>query len=291
MAERRMFSKKITDSDAFISLPSSAQALYFHLNQGADDDGFNNQIQLAMMKAHASSDDVNVLLLKKFIIQFQSGVVVVKHWWIHNTLRKDRYSPTVFQDEIKLLGQKENNAYTLSKEKMVRLPFGCQMVAPSEGNLKEISLNNNNNLKEGVIEEREKESMRGKEGEPDPPTQGFDLLEEPKKEEESVQNISNLTDNSKFEAFQKKYKIVTNNYNSGVFGEIDWELLDKRYSESNWLQQSGRTLSFICKHYAEIKEGVYKDAIRGSPNKGKQSNLEKAQWMIEKFRQEKKNGT
>ena len=119
MAEKRMFTKKITDDDNFITLSSSAQALYFHLNQGADDDGFNNQVQMAMFKAHASIDDLKVLIAKSYIIRFQSGVIVIKHWRMHNTLRKDRYNPTNFTEELKMLGIKENGAYTL----------GCQTVA------------------------------------------------------------------------------------------------------------------------------------------------------------------
>lgn len=119
MAERRMFTKKVSDSDSFIEMPSAAQALYFHLNQGADDDGFNNQVQIAMIKAHASLDDLKVLMMKNFIIRFDSGVIVIKHWRMHNTLRKDRYTPTNFQEELSLLGIKDNGAYTL----------GCQMVA------------------------------------------------------------------------------------------------------------------------------------------------------------------
>ena len=119
MAEKRMFTKKITDDDNFISLPSSAQALYFHLNQAADDDGFNNQVQMAMWKAHASIDDLKVLMAKSYIIRFDSGVIVIKHWRMHNTLRKDRYTPTSFQEELQMLGIKDNGAYTL----------GCQMVA------------------------------------------------------------------------------------------------------------------------------------------------------------------
>lgn len=119
MAEKRMFTKKITDSDAFIEMSSAAQALYFHLNQGADDDGFNNQVQMAMWKAHASIDDLKVLLAKNYIIRFESGVIVIKHWRMHNTLRKDRYTPTNFQEELKQLGLKDNGAYTL----------GCQVVA------------------------------------------------------------------------------------------------------------------------------------------------------------------
>lgn len=123
MAERRMFTKKITNSDAFIELSSSAQALYFHLNQDADDDGFNNQVQNAMFKSHSTIDDLKVLMLKNFIIRFESGVIVIKHWRMHNTLRKDRYTPTNFQEEFELLGIKENGAYTLSNNN------GCHLVA------------------------------------------------------------------------------------------------------------------------------------------------------------------
>lgn len=131
MAERRMFTKKITDSDAFIELSSAAQALYFHLNQGADDDGFNNQVQNAMFKAHASIDDLKILMLKNFIIRFESGVIVIKHWRMHNTLRKDRYVPTSFQEELNQLGIKDNGSYTL----------GCQMVA---GGLPQDSIDKSN---------------------------------------------------------------------------------------------------------------------------------------------------
>lgn len=113
MAEKRMFTKKITDSDAFIELSAPAQALYFHLNQGADDDGFNNQVQNAMFKSHASIDDLKILMMKNFIIRFESGVIVIKHWRMHNTLKKDRYKPTNFQEEIQQLSLKENGSYTL----------------------------------------------------------------------------------------------------------------------------------------------------------------------------------
>lgn len=128
MAEKRMYSKKITDSDDFISLSSSSQALYFHLNQGADDDGFNNQIQMAMYKAHASLDDLKVLLAKRFILQFDNGIVVIKHWWINNTLRKDRYTTTNFQEELQKLDIKENKSYTFKKEDSVWLPNGCHSI-------------------------------------------------------------------------------------------------------------------------------------------------------------------
>lgn len=129
MAKKRMYDKSVTSSDAFIEMASSSQALYFHLNQNADDDGFNNQIQLAMMMAHASTDDLKVLMAKSFVIRFESGVIVIKHWRMHNTLRKDRYTPTNYQEEFRQLGIKENGAYTLGCQTVADgLPGGCPSI-------------------------------------------------------------------------------------------------------------------------------------------------------------------
>ena len=129
MANKRMYTKDITDSDAFIEMSSAAQALYFHLNQGADDDGFNNQVQIAMMKAHASVDDLKILMAKNYVIRFESGVIVIKHWRLHNTLRKDRYTPTNYQDELRMLGIKGNGVYTLGCQTVAeRLPSGCPSI-------------------------------------------------------------------------------------------------------------------------------------------------------------------
>lgn len=135
-----MFTKKITDDDNFTSLSSSAQALYFHLNQGADDDGFTNQISMAMFKAHASEDDLKVLLAKRYVIRFESGVLVIKHWRMHNTLRKDRYTPTSYQEELNLLGIKKNGSYTLNLDSAERLPSGCQVVAIGKVSKEEYSI-------------------------------------------------------------------------------------------------------------------------------------------------------
>jgi hypothetical protein len=132
MANKRMYSKEITDSDPFVELSSAAQALYFHLNQGADDDGFNNQVQLAMWKAHASIDDLKVLMAKNYILRFENGVIVIKHWRLHNTLRKDRYTPTNYQEEFKQLGIKDNGAYTLGCQVVANgLPGGCPSIDKS----------------------------------------------------------------------------------------------------------------------------------------------------------------
>lgn len=111
MAERRMFTKKITDADAFIEMSSAAQALYFHLNQGADDDGFNNQVNLAMMKSHASNTDLMILLAKGYLVRFDSGVIVIKHWRMHNYIRQDRYKPTSHTKEKSMLVLRENGSY------------------------------------------------------------------------------------------------------------------------------------------------------------------------------------
>lgn len=112
MAERRMFTQKIIDSDAFLDMPLSTQALYFHLNMRADDDGFINNPKRIQRTIGASEDDLKLLLAKRFVIGFQSGVLVIKHWRMHNTLRKDRYNPTQYQEELAMLDIKDNNAYT-----------------------------------------------------------------------------------------------------------------------------------------------------------------------------------
>lgn len=112
MAEKRMFTKSIIDSDAFLEMPLSAQALYFHLNMRADDDGFVNNPKRITGYVNASADDLKILLAKRFIIRFDSGVIVIKHWRMHNTLKSDRYHPTDYQDELALLCVKPNKAYT-----------------------------------------------------------------------------------------------------------------------------------------------------------------------------------
>lgn len=113
MAERRMFAQKIIDSDAFLDMPLSTQALYFHLSMRADDEGFINNPNKIKRVVGASDDDMKVLLAKNFIIAFESGVIVIKHWKIHNYIRADRLVKTAYIDEKALLTLKENGAYTL----------------------------------------------------------------------------------------------------------------------------------------------------------------------------------
>lgn len=108
-----MFAKTIIDSDAFIDMPTSARLLYYDLAMRADDDGFVNSPKKIIRMTGASDDDLSVLILKKFIIPFESGVVVIKHWRIHNYIRKDTYNETAYKDEKSTLILDENKAYKL----------------------------------------------------------------------------------------------------------------------------------------------------------------------------------
>lgn len=112
MAERRMFAKTIVDSDAFLDMPLSAQALYFHLSMRADDDGFVNNPKKIQRMIGASDDDCKLLVFKRFILTFESGVIVIKHWRIHNYIQKDRYKETLYKEEKQQLAIDEKNAYT-----------------------------------------------------------------------------------------------------------------------------------------------------------------------------------
>ena len=121
MAERRMFAKTIIDSDAFLDMPVTARLLYYDLGMRADDDGFINSPKKIMRITGASSDDMNILIMRKFIIPFDSGVVVIKHWRIHNYIRKDTYVETKYKDEKEQLTLDENNAYTTKKMQLLQL--------------------------------------------------------------------------------------------------------------------------------------------------------------------------
>ena len=112
MAERRMFAKAIVLSDAFLDMPMSARCLYFTLAMLADDDGFINSPKSIMRQCGATTDDMNILIAKRFVLTFESGVVVIKHWRIHNLIQKDRYRETKYLEEKGQLMLDGNKAYT-----------------------------------------------------------------------------------------------------------------------------------------------------------------------------------
>jgi len=113
MAQRRMLSKKITDTDTFLDMPLSSQCLYFHLNMHADDDGFLGNSKTIRRMVGASEDDLKLLMAKELIIPFESGVVVIKDWKIHNYIRSDRYNPTIYELEKSALEEDSQGSYVL----------------------------------------------------------------------------------------------------------------------------------------------------------------------------------
>lgn len=119
MAEKRMFAKRITEMDSFLDMPCSSQMLYFHLSMNADDDGFVNNPKKIQRMCGASDDDLKILLLKMFVISFESGIIVIRHWKMHNYIQKDRYRPTDYIEEKSQLGLEYNKSYTLDETKMI----------------------------------------------------------------------------------------------------------------------------------------------------------------------------
>lgn len=154
MAERRMFAKKITESDAFLDMPSSTQMLYFHLSMNADDDGFVNNPKKIQRMCGASDDDFKLLIAKSFVILFESGIIVIKHWKMHNYIQADRYRPTDYVEEKSMLGLKKNKAYTLDESKMYTKCI--QDVSVGKDSIGKISID-----KDSIVKDSKGESVRG----------------------------------------------------------------------------------------------------------------------------------
>jgi hypothetical protein len=128
MSEKRMFAKQIVESDSFLDMPLSTQALYFHLSMYADDDGFLNAPKRIQRTIGATDDDLKLLIAKNFVIPFETGVMVIKHWKINNYIRSDRYKGTAYTDEKSMLMTKENGVYSLG------IPSGYQVDTSRERN-------------------------------------------------------------------------------------------------------------------------------------------------------------
>src|SRR3990167_8154036 len=120
MAQRRMFSLQIVDTDAFLEMPLSSQALYFHLSMRADDDGFVSNPKKIMRMLGSQDDELRVLIAKRFIIPFESGICVIKHWKIHNYIQNDRYNETKYLEEKDKLLLKDNGSYTEKNKECIQ---------------------------------------------------------------------------------------------------------------------------------------------------------------------------
>lgn len=165
MAEKRMFSKTIIDSDAFLDMPLSTQALYFHLSMRADDEGFVNNPKKIQRMIGSSDDDVRILIAKNFIIPFESGIVVIRHWRIHNYIRSDRLMETKCTAERAMLEVDGSGAYAFSdriveaeKELVSHLPVNCM---PSDSHMSVTCQSNDgidkNSIDKSILEQNREE--------------------------------------------------------------------------------------------------------------------------------------
>ena len=171
MAQRRMLSKSVTDSDKFINLSASAQALYLHLVMSADDDGFTNQIQMCLFKAHATSQDYEALKDSSFIIELPDGVIVITHWLQQNQIQPSKKVPTVFKDDLKFLELDESKKYSLPEK--VRTISGK---SPTQYSIGKYSL---------VKDSKEKDILSG-----NPDSSPLNLPEKSQKSEKKKQSYS-----------------------------------------------------------------------------------------------------
>ena len=150
MAQRRMFNKTITNNDNFLEMPDSSQNLYFHLSMNADDDGFvDNWKSIIRMTGH-KEDDLKILIAKQYIIPFESGVIVIRHWRLNNYLQKDRITPTNYKEEKALLTTDLNNVYNLDTKCIHSIDKNSidkkRFVKPTLEQIKEYCLDRNNSV-------------------------------------------------------------------------------------------------------------------------------------------------
>ena len=118
MANKRMFSLNVVDTDKFLEMPISSRLLYYELGMRADDDGFVDNWKKILMFTGLKDDDMKILISKNFIIPFESGVIVIRHWRMNNYLQNDRTKPTIYQQEFKELDVDENNVYNMYTDRI-----------------------------------------------------------------------------------------------------------------------------------------------------------------------------
>lgn len=142
MAERRMFAKTIVLSDAFLDMPLSTRCLYFTLGMLADDDGFVGSPKSIMRQCGATQDDMLLLLSKRFVLGFDSGVIVIKHWKLNNYLRNDRYTPTTYKEELAALMLDQKGSYTEADGKRYPdgIPVGIPTVSTGKDSIGKVSI-------------------------------------------------------------------------------------------------------------------------------------------------------
>ena len=240
MAQRRMFSRRITDTDHFLDMPLSAQCLYFHLNMEADDDGFIGNAKTIRRKVGASEDDLKLLIAKQFILPFEtSSVVVVRDWRIHNYIQKDRYNRTLYQEERQTLGLDKNGIYHKLNSNVPILYTSCIQ----NGDTGKVRL------------ERGKSIDRDIYSAPDEPAPHAPLVNE-------VELIEPKKEEPKKKVKQVKHK--HGEYNNVLLTDEELEKLKAEYSDlddrierlSSYIASTGKVYK---SHYATIRNWARKD--------------------------------
>ncbi|WP_288201593.1 DnaD domain-containing protein [uncultured Megasphaera sp.] len=159
MADKRMMSKSVIDTDVFIDMPISTQCLYFHMLLRADDDGFLKNAKTIMRTVGASPDDVKLLIAKQYLIPFDTGIMAIKHWRIHNYIKKDRYKPTDCE-EIKLLEVNEKGEYVLAEPDCIQSGTKVEPDCIQSGTKVEPKWNQNGTKMEPQVRDRDRDRDR-----------------------------------------------------------------------------------------------------------------------------------
>jgi len=274
-----MFAKTIVDSDMFIDMPMSARLLYYDLAMRADDDGFVNSPKKIMRFVGASMDDMNVLIAKQFIIPFESGVVVIKHWKIHNYIQKDRYKTTSYQAEKESLTLKNGTYYTDDLPDVSNLDTECIQDVYSldtQDRLGKVRLGKDR-LELGKDRVRDRDRDRQElESAHAPENLPLEIAEN--KNNKNNENDFNNSDNKK--PTRHKYGI----YKNVLLTDEDMEKLKSEFPDdwqnrierlSEYIASSGKTYK---NHLATIRVWAKKDKEREALKNGS----ENGKWCIDK---------
>lgn len=222
MAQKRMFDKVVTTSDDFLELSAEAQCLYFHMGMLADDDGLSKNYRSYMKLVGATNEDLQSLIEKSFIYKFDSDVIAIKHWKINNTVRNDRYRPTIFQNEFSRLDIADNNEYIMLDTNGI--PDGNQMDTKNsiDKNSKDKISKEKNSLekkreeKNNIVEKREDVTILS----------GNDIVVK------DVIDYLNKKVNSSYDWENEKIKRLVNNWIEKGYKTLDLQIvIDKKFDE------------------------------------------------------------
>lgn len=266
MANKRMFNLSVIDTDAFLEMPLSTQALYFHLNMRADDDGFVGNPKIICRTVGASEDDLKLLIAKRFILIFEDGVIVIKHWRMHNTLSVNRYKETNFIEDKALLKVKDNKAYTLGAGKPIDdtrlIEMGKRQVDEQKTNKRRTKDKQKTSTDKIRIDKNSIEEIS---------------IDKNRVEEDSIEenSIEEVKASKKPAPVKHKY----GEYNNVLLTDEELEKLKAEYPD--YLQKIENLSNYIASkgnkyksHYATIRNWARKDAEQGKAKNTKAQELD-----------------